>query len=88
MKELTYLPNLTHFEGVVSIHQEGELIFSHADGFAHRGYRVLNTETTRFGIASGAKLFTAVAILRLTVSRDWSTSTRSIHCNDSSGHRN
>lgn len=65
MKELTDLPEFTHFEGVVSIHQEGELIFSHADGFAHRGYRVLNTETTRFGIASGAKLFTAVAILRL-----------------------
>ncbi|WP_313351732.1 serine hydrolase domain-containing protein, partial [Exiguobacterium sp.] len=37
----------------------------HANGFAHRGYRISNTETTRFGIASGAKLFTAVAILRL-----------------------
>lgn len=65
IKELIDLPELTHFEGAVSVHQDGELIFSHADGFAHRGYRVLNTETTRFGIASGAKLFTAVAILRL-----------------------
>lgn len=64
-KSLIALPELTHFEGAVSIHQDGKLIFSHADGFAHRGYRVLNTETTRFGIASGAKLFTAVAILRL-----------------------
>ncbi|WP_238240082.1 serine hydrolase domain-containing protein [Exiguobacterium acetylicum] len=65
IKELIDLPELTHFEGVVSVHQDGELIFSHAGGMAHRGYGVLNAETTRFGIASGAKLFTAVAILRL-----------------------
>ncbi len=64
-KKLTALPELMHLEGAVSIHQQGEMIFSHANGFAHRSYRISNTETTRFGIASGAKLFTAVAILRL-----------------------
>ncbi len=64
-KKLIALPELTHLEGAVSIHQQGEQIFSHANGFAHRGYRASNTEATRFGIASGTKLFTAVAILRL-----------------------
>lgn len=35
-KKLIALPELTHLEGAVSIHQQGEEIFNHANGFAHR----------------------------------------------------
>jgi CubicO group peptidase (beta-lactamase class C family) len=36
-----------------------------AYGSAHRGHGIANTPTTRFGIASGAKGFTALTVMRL-----------------------
>ncbi|OPZ49656.1 MAG: Penicillin-binding protein 4* [Firmicutes bacterium ADurb.BinA052] len=42
-----------------------EVLFSGAYGYAHRGWRVPNTVSTRFDTASITKLFTAVAVLQL-----------------------
>ncbi|MEU0094192.1 serine hydrolase domain-containing protein [Kribbella sp. NPDC006257] len=55
----------TGFSGVVQIDRAGEVEFAKAYGLANRAYRVPNTVDTRFGIASGSKGFTALAVLSL-----------------------
>ena len=53
------------FSGVVSVDRGGQSILLEAYGLAHRAYRVPNTVDTRFGIASGTKGLTALAVLSL-----------------------
>jgi CubicO group peptidase (beta-lactamase class C family) len=53
------------FSGVIDIRREGEGLISQAFGFANFPEKIPNTLHTRFGIASGGKGFTAVAICRL-----------------------
>lgn len=53
------------FSGVVTIDRAGERRFEHCRGFAHRAHRIPITPTTRLGIASGSKGFTALAVMRL-----------------------
>ena len=55
----------TEFSGTISLYQHDLPIYERAAGFANRTYSVLNTLETRFGIASGTKFFTALAIARL-----------------------
>jgi CubicO group peptidase (beta-lactamase class C family) len=55
----------TGFSGVVQIDRAGDVEFARAYGLANRAYRVPNTVDTRFGIASGSKGFTALAVLSL-----------------------
>ncbi|SEA25072.1 Beta-lactamase [Thalassobacillus cyri] len=53
------------FSGVVYIKERDEVTFQSAYGLAHRSARLSNTVHTRFGIASGCKLFTAIGICQL-----------------------
>ena len=53
------------FSGVVLVQQGNKIIFQRAYGFANRGEEIANTMDTRFGIASGCKIFTAIAICQL-----------------------
>jgi CubicO group peptidase (beta-lactamase class C family) len=53
------------FSGVISIFRAGEELYSEAFGFADRANARRNTTTTKFGIASGTKLFTALGIGKL-----------------------
>ncbi len=53
------------FSGVVWVDHEGEVELAKAYGLANRAHRVPNTVDTRFGIASGSKGFTALAVLSL-----------------------
>lgn len=53
------------FSGVVLLQQNGKTIFSKARGYANRSEQISNTSDTRFGIASGCKVFTAVSICQL-----------------------
>jgi CubicO group peptidase (beta-lactamase class C family) len=53
------------FSGVVSVDRGGEVEFARAYGLAHRAHRIPNTVDTRFGIASGAKGLTALAVMSL-----------------------
>ena len=55
----------TGFSGVVAVHAEAEPVMAAAYGFANRVGAVPNTVDTRFGIASGTKGFTALAVMRL-----------------------
>lgn len=53
------------FSGVVTVDVGDERVLARAEGFAHRAHGVPNTVDTRFALASGAKGFTALAVLRL-----------------------
>jgi len=53
------------FYGVVMIAKDGETVFAEAAGFADAESGKANTVDTRFNTASGAKMFTAVAVLKL-----------------------
>lgn len=53
------------FSGIVLAVQNEEEIFSRAYGFRNRADELNNNLQTRFGIASGCKLFTAIAICQL-----------------------
>ena len=53
------------FSGIISIRRQDTVIYERAAGYADRSNRVENTPETRFGIASGTKCFTALAIGKL-----------------------
>ncbi len=53
------------FSGVLYVMKNKECILEKAYGYAEKGLKVRNFVLTRFGVASGGKLFTAVGILKL-----------------------
>ena len=63
--ELDALALKTGFSGVVRIDQSDRIELARAYGLAHRGFGIPNAVDTRFGLASGAKGFTALAVVSL-----------------------
>jgi CubicO group peptidase (beta-lactamase class C family) len=59
------LASETGFSGVVRIDRGDELELARAYGFAQRAFEIPNEVDTRFGLASGAKNFTALAVVSL-----------------------
>ncbi|SDJ15917.1 serine hydrolase domain-containing protein [Salimicrobium halophilum] len=57
--------NHNNFSGAVYVKQDDEVLAELAFGYADRAEKRLNHPTTRFGIASGSKLFTAIGICQL-----------------------
>jgi len=55
----------TGFSGVVRVDRSGETELASAYGFADRAHRIRNTVETQFGIASGTKTLTALAVMAL-----------------------
>lgn len=54
-----------NFSGVISVKEKGTIIYEHAAGFADKSNKIPVNMETRFGIASGTKFFTALAIGKL-----------------------
>ena len=63
--ELDGIAAATAFSGVVRADRDGQVLLERAYGFAHRGLRAPITPATRFGIASGTKGLTALAVMSL-----------------------
>jgi len=55
----------TVFSGVVSIRTKDQVIMEHSSGYKDIANQLFNQTNTLFGLASGAKTFTAIAILKL-----------------------
>lgn len=53
------------FSGVLHVENGTGMIHTSAHGLSNRAESIANTTNTRFGIASGCKLFTAIAICQL-----------------------
>lgn len=68
------------FSGVISIRQHGCVLYERAAGYADRSNQVENTLDTRFGIASGTKFLTALAIGKLIAAQKLSFSTKLKDC--------
>jgi CubicO group peptidase (beta-lactamase class C family) len=68
------------FSGVVSIRQHGQVLHEQAAGYADRSNKIANSLDTRFGIASGTKFFTALAIGKLIAEGKLAFSTKLRDC--------
>lgn len=56
---------INNFSGTVLIKEHGETIYEEAFSYADMSNKLKNTIETRYGIASGAKIFTAIAVCQL-----------------------
>ena len=68
------------FSGVVSINWQGSSLYEKAFGYADHSNRIENELDTRFGIASGTKFLTALAIGQLMDAGKLSFETRLMDC--------
>jgi CubicO group peptidase (beta-lactamase class C family) len=68
------------FSGVISIHHKNTVLYERAADYADRSNKIANTLATRFGIASGTKFFTALAIGKLIEAQKLSFSTKLKDC--------
>ncbi len=57
--------NAELFSGVVSVTAENMVLFEKSQGFRNQGEQLPNNMNTAFGIASGTKLFTGLAVCKL-----------------------
>ena len=62
IREIERTASETAFSGVISIFRDDSTVFSKAFGYRDVKNRLNNTTSTRFAIASGTKLFTALGI--------------------------
>ncbi|WP_214711253.1 serine hydrolase [Exiguobacterium sp. s55] len=53
------------FSGSALVMRQDDILFELQQGYANRAEQIKNQTSTRFGIASGCKLFTAIAICQL-----------------------
>jgi CubicO group peptidase (beta-lactamase class C family) len=83
-REIDELAATNAFSGVVRIDRDGEPDFAKAYGLAHRSHQIPNKLDTQFGIASGAKGLTALAVVSLIEdgALELSTTARSVLCRD------
>lgn len=65
MNKVNELIEEIKFSGTVLVKRNDQVIQQFSNGYANRSYEALNNEQTHFGIASGCKIFTAVAICQL-----------------------
>jgi CubicO group peptidase (beta-lactamase class C family) len=68
------------FSGVISIRHKNTVLYERAAGYADRSNKIANTVATRFGIASGTKFFTALAIGKLIEAQKLNFSTKLKDC--------
>ena len=71
-----------NFSGAVHVSQKGNEILSRAYGMANWADEIPNNQLTRFGIASGSKIFTAVAVCQLVAEGKFSFQTSLRDCLD------
>lgn len=57
--------NQKDFSGAILVKKGDKILLNEAYGYAHKGWKIKNTVSTRFDTASVTKLFTAVGILQL-----------------------
>ncbi|WP_053219300.1 serine hydrolase domain-containing protein [Virgibacillus senegalensis] len=68
------------FSGTAIVKKAGKILYEYAGGYADKANQRLNHLDTRFGIASGCKLFTAIAICQLAEKGSFSFHTRLNDC--------
>ncbi|MEK4146598.1 serine hydrolase [Robertmurraya sp. FSL W8-0741] len=80
LEKIKNVQNENEFSGSVLVANEMEQIIELSFGYANRSEQLKNHYATRFGIASGCKIFTAVGICQLVEKGKLSFSTRLDEC--------
>ena len=80
LRELETVAKEVGFSGVISVAEKEISPFEKAFGYADRSNRIKNTVRTRFGMASGSKAFTALAIGKLIQEGRISFESRAVDC--------
>lgn len=64
-KKIATIQSKVDFSGVVLVEDKDKVLAEQNFGYANRSDQIENNAATRFGIASGCKLFTAIAVCQL-----------------------
>ncbi|WP_202081192.1 serine hydrolase [Caldalkalibacillus salinus] len=65
LDRIAYIQDQNKFSGSVLVEEGNEVLTEVSYGYANRSERIENSTITRYGIASGCKLFTSIAICQL-----------------------
>ncbi|WP_211750160.1 serine hydrolase [Paenibacillus sp. Marseille-Q4541] len=65
VQRISAIQEQIHFSGSVYVKQKGSVVAELSYGYANRSEKIKNGPNTRFGIASGCKIFTSIAIAQL-----------------------
>ncbi|MCA1040035.1 beta-lactamase family protein [Bacillus infantis] len=84
LRRITAAADETGFSGTAFAKRERDVLAEVSFGYANRSERIKNSANTRFGIASGCKLFTAIAICQLVESGKLSFDAKLKDCLDAS----
>jgi len=68
------------FSGTILMKDQNRVMLEQGHGYANRSEQIRNSANTRFGMASGSKIFTAVAILQLIENGQLTLDTRLSDC--------
>jgi len=65
LQHISEIQGKNHFSGSILVKRDATILVETSYGYANRSEQLKNNTFTRFGIASGCKLFTAIAICQL-----------------------
>ncbi|MGE6489635.1 serine hydrolase domain-containing protein [Paenisporosarcina sp. NPDC076898] len=81
-ERITSMHNENDFSGSVLVLESEKVLIDCSFGYANRAEKINNQSGTRYGIASGCKLFTAIAICQLVEERKLSFEAKLTDCLD------
>ncbi|MGB3260389.1 serine hydrolase domain-containing protein [Paenisporosarcina sp.] len=82
MERITSIQTDNDFSGSVLVKESQKVLIDSSFGYANRAEKINNKAGTRYGIASGCKLFTAIAICQLVEERKLSFDSKLSDCLD------
>lgn len=82
MERITSIQTDNDFSGSVLVKESHKVLIDSSFGYANRAEKINNQSGTRYGIASGCKLFTAIAICQLVEKRKLSFDAKLTECLD------
>ncbi|KKO55241.1 serine hydrolase domain-containing protein [Paenibacillus sp. DMB20] len=81
-KRIADIQTKNEFSGTILVQENKEILAEVSHGYANRSEQLQNHARTRYGIASGCKLFTAIAICQLVEERKLSFDSKLKDCLD------
>lgn len=80
LNSINNIQNQNQFSGSVLVQEGNEVLTEVSFGYANRSEQIENNSLTRYGIASGCKVFTSIAICQLVESGKLSFETKLVDC--------
>lgn len=84
MSRIEHIQEKSPFSGTLLMHKKDAVLADYSYGFANRAEQLNNHAGTRYGIASGCKIFTSIAICQLVEEGKLSLDSKLHECLDES----